>query len=259
MEMGDPKLYKLVKGFFGETLEYEAEWDMPVGLDFLLHREETLDYTYRSQYLKNARLFGDNSINLIGNNYDNILVGNDGMNRLAGYGGHDVLVGQIGNNDIAKFQGIPEEYTIVEMDDTDGHDDYFITDLIPNRDSTCHIVDIHLLNFAGIVYEIENLLDINNSLILPTETKLFPAYPNPFNPNTTIEYHLAEKSLTQLTIIDLLGRPVRTLISEHKPIGKYTIIWNGKNDAGQPMSAGMYFYQMQTQNLVETQKIILIK
>ena len=49
MEAGDPQLFGLVKGFFGETLEYEAEWDMSAGLDFLLHREESLDYTHRSQ------------------------------------------------------------------------------------------------------------------------------------------------------------------------------------------------------------------
>ena len=259
MENGDPKLFELVKGFFGETLEYEAEWGVSAGLDFLLHREESLDYTHRSQYLKNARLIGDNTINLLGNNFDNLLVGNDGVNRLAGYGGHDVLIGQIGNNDIAKFQGEPSEYTVVEMDDADGHDDYFITDLISNRDSTCHIIDIHLLNFNGIVYEIENLLDVKNQLILPTETKLLPAYPNPFNPVTTIRYHLAQNDWAQLTIIDLLGRPVRTLLQQQKTAGKYSIKWDGKNDVGQPMSAGMYFYQLQTQYMTETQKIILIK
>ena len=194
-----------------------------------------------------------------GNNFDNILTGNEGWNSLAGFGGHDDLIGQIGNNDIAKFQGDLMEYTIVEIDDTDGHDDYFITDLMPNRDSTCHIVDIHLLNFAGIVYEIENILDVNDPLILPTETKLLPAYPNPFNPITTIEYHLAEKGWTQLTIFDLLGRPVRTLINQQKPAGKYHIQWNGHNDIGKPISAGMYFYQLQTQSKIETHKIILLK
>lgn len=255
----DSLLYNIISGFYGETLEYEADWNMPSGLDFLLHREESLDYTYRSQYLKNARLIGDNSNNILGNNFDNILTGNEGWNSLAGFGGHDDLIGQIGNNDIAKFQGDLMEYTIVEIDDTDGHDDYFITDLMPNRDSTCHIVDIHLLNFAGIVYEIENILDVNDPLILPTETKLLPAYPNPFNPITTIEYHLAEKGWTQLTIFDLLGRPVRTLINQQKPAGKYHIQWNGHNDIGKPISAGMYFYQLQTQSKIETHKIILLK
>ena len=127
------------------------------------------------------------------------------------------------------------------------------------RDSTCHIIEIHLLNFNGIVYEIENLLDVKNQLILPTETKLLPAYPNPFNPVTTIRYHLAQNDWAQLTIIDLLGRPVRTLLQQQKTAGKYSIKWDGKNDVGQPMSAGMYFYQLQTQYMTETQKIILIK
>ncbi|MBT3591122.1 MAG: T9SS type A sorting domain-containing protein [Candidatus Marinimicrobia bacterium] len=260
MEAGDPQLFGLVKGFFGETLEYEAEWDMSAGLDFLLHREESLDYTHRSQYLKSARLIGNNSTNQLENNFNNILTGNDGMNTIPGYGGHDVLVGQVGNNDIAKFQGESVEYTIVESDDEDAHDDYFISDLVPNRDSTCQIIDMQYLNFNGIVYDIESLLNVDDVSILPTETQLLPAYPNPFNPATTIQYQLAQDGLVQLTIIDLLGRPVRTLVNKQKPAGKYRIKWDGINDQGQSVSAGIYFSQLHVNSQhASAEKLILLK
>ncbi len=258
MEVGDPLLFDLISNFFGETMEYEAIWAGPGGLDFFIQREETLDYTYRSQYLKNAKMIGESSINLIGNDFSNILIGNDGNNTISGYGGNDILVGQPDNEDVAGFQGVASEYAIEEIRETEDPT-YLIVDLIVGRDDSTTIINIQLLNFGGTLYDLQSLLDLNDPRLVPTETKLFPAYPNPFNPETTIRYHLTDAGWTQINIFDLLGRPVRSLVNQHLPAGKYHIKWDGKNDALMPMSAGLYFFQLQSRSVIETQKIILLK
>jgi len=102
-------------------------------------------------------------------------------------------------------------------------------------------------------------LATDESLILPEETRLHSAYPNPFNPSTTFRYSLAEKTHVSLIVYDLLGHPVRTLVNQVNPVGEYQLQWNGKNDQGQVIGAGIYFYQMMAQRLIKTHKIILLK
>ena len=60
-------------------------------------------------------------------------------------------------------------------------------------------------------------------------------------------------------IYDILGREVVKLVSEEIPAGYNTIIWNSRNNYGDPVSAGIYFYQLQTKDFVETRKMVLLK
>jgi len=84
-------------------------------------------------------------------------------------------------------------------------------------------------------------------------------YPNPFNPTTTINYGLPIHSDVQITISDLLGREVTTLVSESQAAGYKSVNWNGKNNNGQPVSAGVYFYQIKAGSFVQTKKMILLR
>jgi len=84
-------------------------------------------------------------------------------------------------------------------------------------------------------------------------------YPNPFNPITTLRYDLPENSLVTITIYDMLGRQVKTLINEYQDPGYRSIIWDATNDYGKPVSAGMYLYQIQANNFLKTKKMILVK
>ncbi|MCB0312252.1 MAG: T9SS type A sorting domain-containing protein, partial [Calditrichaeota bacterium] len=73
---------------------------------------------------------------------------------------------------------------------------------------------------------------------------MFHNYPNPFNPSTVIGYRLSVASRVELSIFDLLGKKVRTLVDERQPAGQYEVRWNGEDADGNALSAGIYFYRM---------------
>ena len=104
----------------------------------------------------------------------------------------------------------------------------------------------------------EELFTIDSNTIL-NSYRLYPAYPNPFNPETTIRYDLPEQTFVGITIYDVLGRKVRTIVNEQQDSGQRSIIWNAKDKNGQPVSAGIYLYQIQAGDFVQTKKLILIK
>ena len=94
---------------------------------------------------------------------------------------------------------------------------------------------------------------------IPNEYKLHFNYPNPFNPTTTIEYSLPEKSSVRITIFNVLGQHVKTLIRGVKDAGLHSVTWDGTNTLGTKVSSGVYFYQMNTHSYHRTLKMILIK
>jgi len=94
---------------------------------------------------------------------------------------------------------------------------------------------------------------------VPQEFALHQNYPNPFNPVTTINYDLPQQTHVNLMIYDILGREVVKLVSEEIPAGYQSVIWNTRNSFGQPVSAGIYFYQIQTKGFVKTRKMVLLK
>ena len=93
----------------------------------------------------------------------------------------------------------------------------------------------------------------------PLTYKLQNAYPNPFNPVTTLSYDLPEDALVNVTIYDMVGRKVSTLISSRQSAGYKSIQWNATNSAGQPVSAGVYLYAIQAGEFRETKKMVLLK
>lgn len=84
-------------------------------------------------------------------------------------------------------------------------------------------------------------------------------YPNPFNPTTLISYNLPEASQVSMTVYDMMGRQVKSLIQEFQPAGNHSVIWNATNDNGDLMSGGMYFYQIKAGSFLQTHKMILLK
>jgi len=85
--------------------------------------------------------------------------------------------------------------------------------------------------------------------------------PNPFNPVTTIQYHVAGTGWVSLVVYDVSGRRVRGLVSEvqgPRPEG-YSVQWDGRNDAGAGVASGLYFYRMVSLGFSETKKMLLLK
>jgi hypothetical protein len=94
---------------------------------------------------------------------------------------------------------------------------------------------------------------------LPKKFNLYPAYPNPFNPVTTLRYSLPEDALVNLIIYDMLGRIVKNLVNGQQNAGYKSVQWNANNSAGQPVSAGVYLYQIRAGEFVQTRKMVLLK
>ncbi len=88
-------------------------------------------------------------------------------------------------------------------------------------------------------------------------TKLYKAKPNPFRTQTEIRYSLSATEKVSLYIYDISGRTVKTLVNGKINPGIYSITWNGKNERGQQVSAGVYFYQLKTKDYTKTNKILL--
>ena len=94
---------------------------------------------------------------------------------------------------------------------------------------------------------------------LPTAFSLADNFPNPFNPATTIQYALPYAADVQLTVYNVLGQPVRTLLAEHQNAGRYVVEWNATDDSGHSLSAGIYFYRLQAGEFHEVKKMLLLK
>ena len=100
--------------------------------------------------------------------------------------------------------------------------------------------------------------------LTPKETELLANYPNPFNPETWIPYRLAENAFVTLTIYDGNGRVVRTLNVGHRIAAVYerqsqAIYWNGKNNLGEQVASGVYFYTLSAGNYSATRKMMILK
>ena len=95
--------------------------------------------------------------------------------------------------------------------------------------------------------------------LIPDEFALYQNYPNPFNPVTLIKYDLPEQSHVYIIIYDMLGRQVRTLINQNQDAGFKSMKWDANDDRGKPVSAGVYIYQIQAGEFVQTRKMVLLK
>ena len=103
------------------------------------------------------------------------------------------------------------------------------------------------------------LVSIDDKIIYPKEYHLYQNYPNPFNPVTSIQYELPENAFVNIRIYDLNGRLVKTLVSKEQTAGYKAIKWAGVDDKGQPVSAGIYLYEIQASEFRQTKKMVLLK
>ena len=109
---------------------------------------------------------------------------------------------------------------------------------------------------AGNIFQITPTDDLVSNVL---STKLLGAYPNPFNPSTTLSFNLKDQGHVNLDIFNQKGQIVRTLLSENMPAGEHRIHWNGTDDSGRNVSSGLYFYRMKSGKYSSTRKMILMK
>ena len=149
--------------------------------------------------------------------------------------------------------------------------DPLLTDGNPANDEMVYIID-SLINYGEPVPEgwidpstpdadFLGTLDVGEDepVNLPSGFTLGQNYPNPFNPRTTIMYGLATASRVKIVVHNLLGQPVKTLFEGEQTAGNYSVVWDGSDEYGEPVSSGIYFYRMTAGTFIETKKMLLIK
>jgi hypothetical protein len=133
---------------------------------------------------------------------------------------------------------------------------------LPNGEYTYYATNVYFNQYES---DPSNPVTVNitanpeEPLIPATATALNGNFPNPFNPETTIRYSVKDKTPVTLSIYNLKGELVRTLVSETKGNGFYNTVWNGQDDSGKPVSSGVYLYRLQAGNFVSTQRMMLIQ
>ena len=122
--------------------------------------------------------------------------------------------------------------------------------------STIEFKDIILADSKGTGVDVQaQTYDISFSAgLLPVKTELTDSYPNPFNPTTAINYGLEKDGHVEIMIYDAAGRLVEELVNGYQEGGSYSITWNASNQ-----SSGMYFAKMIAGDVVQTQKLVLLK
>jgi hypothetical protein len=101
--------------------------------------------------------------------------------------------------------------------------------------------------------------DVGCSNAIPAQYSLTQNYPNPFNSSTAIEYFVPQLVHVHLVVYNILGQEVVTLEDEMRLSGEHTVLWNGVNSHGRPVSTGVYFYRIKASDFVETKKMLLLK
>jgi hypothetical protein len=105
------------------------------------------------------------------------------------------------------------------------------------------------------VTDVEEGLEV----LLPRDFTLSQNYPNPFNPQTVIEYALPRDSRVQIVVYNVLGRKVKVLKDQWEEAGYRSVVWDGKDQKGEEVGTGIYFYKIQAESFVKTKKMVLLK
>ncbi|HEX9972506.1 MAG TPA: FlgD immunoglobulin-like domain containing protein, partial [bacterium] len=124
----------------------------------------------------------------------------------------------------------------------------------PYQDTAQKLLE-KILNWFSSSTDVENI----KLKALPEQYELEQNYPNPFNPSTTIRYHLPQPGHVTITIYNMRGQEIKTLINNTQNRGSYEFIWDGTNDAGTCVASGIFMYRLKTKSFTSTKKLALIK
>jgi len=121
------------------------------------------------------------------------------------------------------------------------------------------IIGLNTTDSTVVVYGAMTTTSVEDTDPLDMHFQLFQNYPNPFNPNTTISYSVAHNGEVTLTIFNARGQTVRTLVNGTRSTGEYSLTWDGRDDAGQLLGSGPYFYRLQVGEAVQTRRMLFLK
>ena len=147
---------------------------------------------------------------------------------------------------------------------------------IPVEHIRGEFIDLRMLSYEFVILEVNGascefalddiywsgggaVMSVKDMKQFPKQFVLKDNYPNPFNPITSLRYELPEDGLVNVTIYDIMGRTVKTLVNSSQTAGYKSIKWNATNDRSEPVSAGLYFYTVQAGEFRQTKKMVLLK
>ena len=137
----------------------------------------------------------------------------------------------------------------------------------PFTNADANAETLSTLDAAGVTLDVNvvnNAPSLTQNTSQSDQTLLLANYPNPSNPETWIPYHLAKSADITITIYNMRGIVVRRLALGHQPAGFYTnrtraAHWDGRNELGEPVSNGVYFYQLRTGDISPPRKMLMLK
>ncbi|MBN1997133.1 T9SS type A sorting domain-containing protein [candidate division KSB1 bacterium] len=115
----------------------------------------------------------------------------------------------------------------------------------------------NVLTYFGTKVGEGNLVKSNS--VVPKQYELAQNYPNPFNPETSIRFALPVNGSVDIDIFNSVGQKIRTLVSDKMTAGSHEVVWDGRNESGQKVSSGIYFYRLKTAQFNKTKKMIMVK
>ena len=121
-----------------------------------------------------------------------------------------------------------------------------------------YVVDGQMSHYSNVLsVTLESMQNVEELII--TSFSLNQNYPNPFNPTTEIGYSIPEDTFVSITIYDVQGRSVKSLVNQNQDAGIYLTSWNAKDEQGNSVPAGMYFCTIRAGDFTQTKKMILLK
>ena len=115
------------------------------------------------------------------------------------------------------------------------------------------------LDVAAFLQEPPTVVTAETRDVLPAGFSLAQNYPNPFNGRTSISYQLPSPGAVELTLYDLLGQPVRRLVSENQVAGFHRVAWDGTDEEGNPVASGVYLYRLRAGNQQRARRLVLVR
>jgi len=91
------------------------------------------------------------------------------------------------------------------------------------------------------------------------QDELLQNFPNPFNPSTTVEYSVSHEDIVEITILNIQGRKVRTLVNQNTVPGRYRAVWDGRDDKGNAVASGVYLCRLQIGSYASVKKMLMLK
>jgi hypothetical protein len=187
-------------------------------------------------------------------------INDDSEYDIAVTGATDSLAILLGNGD-GTFQSYVSYHTdTAGSDDVTGPKGVYGGDLNGDGKDDLAIANSSL-NKISIFMQADGSVDVDDNYLhsLPQDFSLTQNYPNPFNLSTVIQFDLPRRSNVEIKIYNILGKAIRDLVNEKLPTGQHNITWDGRDNSGNIVSSGMYFYSITTDNSEETKKMVLLK